>query len=303
MVQDHCERELPGPAFRDLHLNLNRHTRPFDVGAVEHQIHPVDHMAFSSQALTFSALSSAHSTRISSCTQATGTAPGLAARGRPSDESILGWVSKHGLLTLKDKGKHPAAGSGEELNQASISLDEFVAEVLRARSAVNLYTTLNEGSAQDLKKWVRNISEDYRRMKPLSEMDHLFYKRWRDIPDEANWTDGITLQFWAIIILEGFVMRRLAEVRPAFWGEILPETPPNAYKPVQSWNCPDLLSAIYLQLYLWMTGSLPMRRCINPPCGTPFPLTRKDKYVCNRSCGSNLRHYPHLQQRRKRRAD
>jgi hypothetical protein len=78
---------------------------------------------------------------------------------------------------------------------------------------------------------------------------------------------------------------------------------PSAYRPVQSWNCPDLLSAIYLQLYLWMTESLPMRRCVNPPCGTPFPLTRKDKQVCSRSCGSNLRHYPHLQQRPRRRVD
>jgi hypothetical protein len=223
----------------------------------------------------------------------------LAARGRPSDESILGWVSEHGLLTLKDKGKHPADGPGGELNQASISLDDFVAEVLRARSAVNLYTTLNEGSVQDLKKLVRNISEDSRQMKPLSEMDEFFYNRWPDISDEPSWADG-TLQWVAIIILEGFVTEKLADVRPAFWSDRLPETPPNAYKPTQSWNCPDLLSAMYLQLYLWMTGSLPMRRCIIPTCRTPFPVTRANRRVCSDTCRSNLRHYPHLQQRRKR---
>ena len=172
-----------------------------------------------------------------------------------------------------------------------------MAEVLRTRSAVNLYTTLNDGSVKDLKEMIRTISEDYSGMKPLSEMDNYFYEYWRSIPDEPSWSDR-TLQFTAIIRLEVFVMSKLANIRPAFWSEPLPETPPNAYKPVPSWHCPDLLSAIYLQLYLWMTSSLPMRRCANPACGTPFPVTRKDKRVCNRTCRSNLRHYPHLQRRK-----
>jgi hypothetical protein len=191
----------------------------------------------------------------------------------------------------------PSRRARGELNQSSISLDDFVREVLRARSAVILYTTLNERSVQDLKKWVRGISEDYRQMKPLSEMDEIFYKRWPDISNEPRWADG-TLQWVAITILEGFVTRKLADVRPDFWSKILPETPPNAYKPSPSWHCPDLLSAIYLQPYLWMTSSLPMRRCANPACGTPFLVTRKDKRVCSRTCRSNLRHYPHLQRRK-----
>jgi hypothetical protein len=223
----------------------------------------------------------------------------LAARGRPTNKSIRAWVCTHGLLTLKDRGKRPVSGPGEELNQADIDVEDFVAEVLRARSAVNFYASLKERNLEHLKERIQVIREDHRRMKPLSEMDYFFEKRWRDIPDEPSSADS-TLQWVAITVLEGFVMSRLADVRLAFWSEPLPEAPPSAYRPVQSWNCPDLLSAIYLQLYLWMTESLPMRRCINPPCGTPFPLTRKDKYVCSRSCGSNLRHYPHLQQQRRR---
>lgn len=221
----------------------------------------------------------------------------LAARGWPSDESILGWVSEHGLLTLKDASKHPAALPGEELNQSPISLVDFVAEVFRARSALNLYADLNEGGLEALKKRVHDISEDHRQAKPLSELDYYFYEKWRGIPDERGWIDG-TLQFMAITTLENFVMSRLEGVRPAFWGDQLPGVPPNAYKPVQSWRCPDLLSAIYLQLYLWMTGSLPMRRCVIPTCGTPFPITRANRRVCSDTCRSNLRRYPHLQQRR-----
>ena len=220
----------------------------------------------------------------------------LGARGRASDESILGWVSEHGLLTLEDEGKY-SVYLWKHLKQAPISLDEFVAEVLRARSALNLYTTLNEGSVKDLKEMIRTIREANRQMKPLSEMDYYFYEKWRSIPDEPSWSDGM-LQFMAIIQLEVFVKSRLAKVRPAFWGAMHPETPPNAYKPAPSWHCPDLLSSIYLQLYLWMTSSLPMRRCANPACGTPFLVTRKDKRVCSHTCRSNLRHYPHLQRRR-----
>src|SRR5215204_5582472 len=132
----------------------------------------------------------------------------LGARGRPSDESILGWVSEHGLLTLEDEGKYSVSYLWEQLKQAPISLDDFVAEVLRARSALNLYTTLNERSVKDLKEMIRTISEDYRGMKPLSEMDDYFYEKWRDIPDEPSWSDGM-LQFMAIRQLEVFVESRL----------------------------------------------------------------------------------------------
>ena len=43
MKPPYRERELPGPGLTDLRLDLNRHMRPFDVGAVEHLIHSVDH--------------------------------------------------------------------------------------------------------------------------------------------------------------------------------------------------------------------------------------------------------------------
>src|SRR5918912_1444754 len=56
-------------------------------------------------------------------------------------------------------------------------------------------------------------------------------------------------------------------------------------------RCPDLLSAIYLQFFLFATGNKPVRYCENPPCGMPFPITRKGKRFCNATCRSNDRHY------------
>ena len=65
-------------------------------------------------------------------------------------------------------------------------------------------------------------------------------------------------------------MSKLAHVRPAFAGDNLPETPPNVYRPADS---------------------LPMRRCVISTYGTPFPLTRANRRVCNDTCRSNLRHF------------
>ncbi len=60
---------------------------------------------------------------------------------------------------------------------------------------------------------------------------------------------------------------------------------------LRRWECPDLLSAMYLQFYLLITDFRPMRRCENPPCSMPLPATRTNQRYCNASCRSNARHY------------
>ncbi len=227
----------------------------------------------------------------------------LWARGEPSGRSILNWVGKRGLLTLQDDDQ-PLVSADEQLNQAPMAIEEFKAEALRARSALDVYADLYEGGGIGaLKARIRALRNDYLRVgRPLSELDKYFVHRWGEVSDEPGWYDG-TLLLVAAMRLQGFVQSRVATVRLGFSGELIPWAPSRGYKPVQSWQCPDLLSAIYLQFYFWMTDALPMRRCVNPACEMPFPATRGDKRVCSRSCRSNLRHYPHLQQRRKRRAN
>ena len=39
----------------------------------------------------------------------------------------------------------------------------------------------------------------------------------------------------------------------------------------QSYECPNLLSALYLQFWLMILNRLPMRYCDYEKCGTPFP--------------------------------
>jgi len=222
----------------------------------------------------------------------------LWARGEPSRRSVLSWVNKHGLLTLEHPDR-PLFGPDGGVNQAPIALEKFSEEALMARSALDLYANLYEGGLKALKNRIHALRDDYLEFaRPLSKLDKYFVDYWGEVSDDSSWSDG-TLLFVAARRLEGFVLSRVKDVRLSLWGEFVPWKPSRAYKPTQSWRCPDLRSAIYLQFYLLMTDALPMRRCLNPACEMPFPAARRDKRVCSRSCRSNLRHYPHLQQQRR----
>jgi hypothetical protein len=103
--------------------------------------------------------------------------------------------------------------------------------------------------------------------------------------------DSYNLQFMATVQLEAFVKEKLGRVRLAFWSDYALGSWGDRYRPTQSWECSDLISAMYLQFYLLMTRSLEMRLCENPACGMPLPATRRNRKVCNSTCRSNVRHY------------
>jgi hypothetical protein len=63
--------------------------------------------------------------------------------------------------------------------------------------------------------------------------------------------------------------------------------PSSRYRLAFSWHSPDLISAIYLQLFLLATKNTPMRFC--EVCQTPFPAKPKQKRFCNSTCRSNAR--------------
>lgn len=61
------------------------------------------------------------------------------------------------------------------------------------------------------------------------------------------------------------------------------------YAPTDSFTCPDLLSALYLQLFLVVRRRRPVRRCEG--CGLPLPETaRRGKLYHDATCRSNARH-------------
>ena len=211
----------------------------------------------------------------------------LASRGRPSDTSVLRWVSKYGLPKPKDEDSWLNFPHGE-LNQASAPIDELVAEALEAHSALNLHADLSKGDIESLRRRIRKLREDRERWKQLSKLDEKLVKDWGH---EADGYRGSNLPWMAEVELTVFISRKVKSVRLTLAGSGYFDPSANGYNPTASWWCTDLFSAMYLQFYLLIVNDLPMRRCENPPCKMPFPLTRKNKRFCDSTCRSNMRHY------------
>jgi hypothetical protein len=173
------------------------------------------------------------------------------------------------------------------LNQAPISLDDFRTEVSNAHSALGLYKVLRKREVGELRARVEAAREKQKEAYVVfSEVD----RGLAGIGDgvlTTQWTD--TLVFRAAMILEMFVKQKVASVRLGFSDPVDRPVKAPVYTPVQSWNCPDLLSAVYLQFYLWMIKAWPMRICENEDCTIPFPATRTDKRYCTDACRSAAR--------------
>lgn len=159
-------------------------------------------------------------------------------------------------------------------------------------------SSLSSGSIDDLRKRIGILRDKYERWELLSKLDTYFVETWAKEADKVGDPDSEGLGLMASVQLEATIMNKIYNVRPALYSDFGAHSSFGRYRPTPSWECPDLISAIYLQLYLWMTEGLPMRRCAIPTCRTPFPMKRSNKKVCSDSCRSNLRHYPELQRHR-----
>lgn len=221
----------------------------------------------------------------------------LASRGRPSDKSILGWTHRYGLLKRIDGKPELPFVSSNTPNQAPMPIEDFKDEAMQAYSALNLHADLVQGNIGSLRKRLGKLREADKKLKPLSKIDKRLVEDWGHEVDGD--TRGSSLPWMAEVALASFVTIQVEGVRLSLWGSGYWASSDGAYKPLTTWECPDLLSANYLQFYLLIADALPMRRCLIPSCRMPFPLTRKDRHTCSDTCRSNLRHYPELQNRRR----
>jgi len=235
----------------------------------------------------------------------------LGARGEPSENSILRWVSEHGLLRRENEMQGPR--SGTEVEQAPITVAGFRAEVLCARQLLTFYMNIREEDFEALKSKIYETAEkrhlsSYWPNTPPTDLEKRL-SHYRDVAsnarkalgllhenapfDEPEWTSVERWDvFMALGALQEIVRDRLADVRLDFARNWTASQPIGSdYRIPRSWDCPDLLSAMYLQFYLLITDFEPMRRCQNPACGLPFPATRKNKRFCNATCRSNARNY------------
>ncbi len=232
----------------------------------------------------------------------------LGARGEPSKKSIEKWASKYGLLRRKDTQL-----PGNQLlkdgrvNQEPMIVSEFVREVFRVRDLLSLYTQMRDrnyfavmsrarepGTATDrhLADYVMPVLTDeyperdrvlahWEAMDSLAPL-HAIARTDQFLADKLS----ASLARVHLRVVPGFQLPRefhegdrKAAMRRANLH----------YRPSYSWHCPDLLSAIYLQLSLLVTRSTPMRFC--EACGTALPAKPKHKRFCNDTCRSNARYH------------
>jgi hypothetical protein len=236
----------------------------------------------------------------------------LGARGNPSPKKILGWVNDYGLLARQDEVLPGDADLDGRVNQVPVSVEDFRIEVLRVYDILTLYSEIKEKDVDGIKARIEN---------PRSWLDdRLAHGYDTDIamPDGSakmnEYTKAVVLstlstaprpELWhADRILHKVITESVDSVRlQAVSGFALPDNAdwdnllefraatPKRYSLGQSFRCSDLRCAIYLQLFLIVTANKPMRICAHPNCPMPFPLTRRNRIYCSRSCKRGARYY------------
>jgi hypothetical protein len=231
----------------------------------------------------------------------------LGARGEPSPKGIEKWVSRYGLLFRENEGL-PGDRILEDgrVNQKPMEVYKFTREVFRFRDLLRLYAEIRDGKVRAVKQ---------RSFEPLSAVDqelaaYVLSGLTQDGLPPARFDRALEASFSLSLYPEMALADRfladqlslsLACVRlrtvPGFkiphgasqedqraLMKSLFNSPSSQYRLGFSWHCPDLISAIYLQLFLLATKNTPMRFC--KACQTPLPAKPKHKLFCNSSCRS-----------------
>jgi hypothetical protein len=253
----------------------------------------------------------------------------LASHNGPSETRILKWVHEHGLLRREHLELDGDAFMRDgDVNQAPMTVTDFRAEVYQLRGLADLYRQIREHRTEKIEHRISNPASPVdealahgfdkeaaftfpnRLIDPrgVSYLQALVGKSLSRAPD-------VTL-YHADMVLCRLVSEKLEGIRPRLTsGFALPEevnsltasealellkdkekaskilAPPKTYRLQPSWSCSDLLAAIYLQFFLWVSGNRPVRVCENENCRMPFPATRKNRKFCSDSCASGARYH------------
>jgi hypothetical protein len=189
---------------------------------------------------------------------------------QPRPDSIRTWVRKHGLP------KRTAMPEGKR--KAYMLLEDFREEARYAHQMLKLYAEIRGQEIKALKARTKNPQTplDEALRDAFNSRDHrMLLGLYGHLKDEVR-------LFMSMRVLTEAVNEKLDQLRPRLRAL-------SGYTVVQSWYCPDLLTAMYLQLYLLITDYRPMSYC--EFCGVPFPQTRANRRYCTATCRSKARYY------------
>jgi hypothetical protein len=223
----------------------------------------------------------------------------LGARGEPSDESVLWWVRRHGLLWHEDGTIDPEG--------TSMELYEFRREVRCVRQMFELYLAIENRDLDILERLLVNgerrlvrdwptppqtvIDKCIRAKSLISEEHAARFMAGRDpnFDHREFHRSALLVRGWELLRLA--IHEKMEGVKPTFAHHHLRTAEPASDESLafrRGWYCRDLLSAIYLSFYLFVTGG----KCISfcETCGKEMQMTRSDKRYCSPTCRSNARH-------------
>jgi len=234
----------------------------------------------------------------------------LGARGEPSKASIKKWVGKYGLptgenllweLPLDEHFRQTwPPGPGQYIRQESgMRMEDFRAEVRCANQLLNLYADISARAHDRITQRFTTPPESG--VAKPTVVDRLMAAYWISPLGAARheavgrsprppwyWFEAALDVFTEAIhnVMTGVRLEATDLSWPLYDGRTTQDGGDfRGFSRLLA--CRDLLSAIYLQFYLMATSHKPLRRC--EACGEPFPLTRKDKLVCNATCRSKRR--------------
>jgi hypothetical protein len=187
----------------------------------------------------------------------------------PRTDSIKRWVQTYGLP------KRTVEGQGE-YRRVYMLLEDFKEEARCAYRLLKLYSEIQGQEIATIKDRAKN---------PQTSLDEAlraaFNSRdYRMLVSVRVYDKDEVRLFMCLRVLVEAVNEKLERLRPRLRAL-------SASTVIGSWYCPDLLTAMYLQLYLLIADRRLMRYC--DFCGAPFPY-RENKLYCNSTCRSRARH-------------
>jgi hypothetical protein len=187
----------------------------------------------------------------------------------PRTDSIKRWVLQYGLprRTVVRQGEYKGA---------HMLLEDFKDEAHCAHRLLKLYAEIR---GQDI------AAINARAKNPQTSLDEALRAAfnstaYRALLSVRVYEKNEVRLFMSLRVLTGAVNEKLERLRPRLRAL-------SASTVIESWYCPDLLTAMYLQLYLLITDRRLMRYC--DFCRAPFPY-RGNKFYCNDTCRSRARH-------------
>ena len=220
----------------------------------------------------------------------------LAARGQPSQHSVLNWTHGYGLLRTP-----------------KIGIETFRAEAREAYRALSLLEQIRGGDTVTLRSRL-----SYRQKDPLSNRQiHLddedigIAQHREHNPRRTYWesvtrdgkqvdvlrhvddasvdlyiyptTDDDMVLAYAVWGLEHIVTNKLVSVRRVFGaGDDEHPYPLAEWRPKLADYCPDLMTALWYQFAKIVEERRPIKRCVI--CGNPFTSRRSTRETCSDAC-------------------